>query len=267
MRFLFLVMLVAASTVNIGRVDFNLEKNESAFTFLDLPDGEATLIQEPDRNILINTGNADSKKALFKRLKVFGVSHINKLVVTNAGNDYTGNVAAVIDHYNVQTLISSKAGIEKLNAQVDVQGLTVKIWKKRNKNDILPNLKAGVLDVTEEGALAVRFKYGTETVLYMGYEDAKLEQKLLGNSQLDCDILKIGEFGLNAGTIPSFLEKVDPQVAIIFHKKGRLPHNDTLEQLDTDWIDIYRMHQIGTVSIIFDSRSYQIMTFPIEKDG
>lgn len=263
MRLLLLALWIAASTVNIGHIDFNLDEKESAFSFLNLSNGEAALVQGANQNVLINTGSADVKKELFERIKVFGVHKIDKLVITNGGDEYIGNVATVIRRYHIQTIISSKPIIDQLEENQEIQGVAFKVWKNGSREQLFSHFTARVLDVGDQGALAVRFQFGTESILYMGYEDAKLEKNLVNHRLLDCDILKIGEFGLNGGTIPSFLEKVNPQVAILFHRSGRLPHNDTLEQLDTDWIDIYRTHQVGTISVKFDLNSYEVMTFPL----
>ncbi|HET7577807.1 MAG TPA: hypothetical protein VFK33_00900 [Bacillales bacterium] len=272
MRFLLFLaaFFMTSGTANVGRVDLNLMENELAFTFFNLSDGEATLIQDAGHNVLINTGNKSAREELFQRLKVYGVTDLDKLILTNSSAVYTGNVEAVIKKYHVRTVISSKAILEQLDRNFNLPHTD--IWKPGKTAEILQGLQSVVLfekqpdEIDGEASLTVRFQFGTEKVLYMGTADPEMEKQLAGNPLVDCDILKVGDFALDREMNTRFLEKVNPQVAILFHRKGRLPGKKTLEKLDTVWIDVYRTHQIGTISIKFNSHSYQVIPIPIEKE-
>lgn len=261
---------MTSGTTHVGRVNLNLMENELAFTFFNLSDGEATLIQDAGHNVLINTGNKSAREELFQRLKVYGVKDLDKLILTNSSAVYTRNVEAVIKKYHVRTVISTKAIFEQLDGHPDLPH--IEIWKPGKTPEVLPGLQSIVLfekkphGIDGEASFTVRFQFGTEKVLYMGSADPEMEIQLAGNPLVDCDILKVGNFALDREMNTRFLEKVNPQVAILFHRKGRLPGKKTLEQLDTVWIDVYRTHQIGTISIKFNSHSYQVIPIPIEKE-
>ncbi|HEU5138905.1 MAG TPA: hypothetical protein VFT51_02950 [Bacillales bacterium] len=254
---------------NINSVDLNLLKNEIAFTFFDLSNGEAVLIQNRDENVLINTGSEDSRRELYDRLEMFNVHEIEKVILTNASEAYTGNLTEVIKKYHVHVVLSSKGIFKKLHRQTHLPEDMTKQWTIGKQDHVLPGLKAKVLYVTPEEndktALVVRFQFGAEKILYMGLSGPAVEKELLDNPLIDCQILKVGDFGAGEGNSPEFLRKVDPQVAILFHKKNTSPTKELLEELNTVWIDVYRTHQTGTITVKFDLHSYRVITIPIEE--
>lgn len=271
MRVLIVLMsFFLLAETSIDRVDLNLMDNEIAFTFFDLSDGEAVLIQNGTQDVLINTGSEESRQELFERLEVFKVHDIEKLILTNSGGSYTENTKEIIEKYDVQKLISSKAIFERLEEQINLPEKKIQRWKTGKQKDVIPGMETNVLYVTsgeksEEAALVVRFQYGHEKVLYMGLADPEIEKKLSGNPIIDCQVLKVGDFGANEGTISRFLEKVDPQVAILFREKGTVANSKMLSRLDTVWVDVYRTYQTGTITIKFDPNSYNVFTIPIEE--
>lgn len=267
-----LVALLSMVSTNIDHVDLNLANDEIGFTFFDLSDGEAALIQNTEQNVLINTGSKMAEYELFERLQMYGVDHIERLIITNSAQAYTGNLKKVLETYNVKTLISSKAIIDDLEKRVDLSGVDLHIWSNGKQSDVLPGLKTNVLYETpsetespDDKALVVRLRYGKDKVLYMGLADRKVERQLIDSPLIDCEILKVGDFGKEYVTVPQFLENVNPQVAILFHKQGLRPNKRMLEQFDDVWIDVYHTHHAGPVSIKFDRQSYKVITIPIDK--
>lgn len=273
-----LIFLSAAS--NIEKVNLNLKDNEVAFTFFDLRDGEASLIQNLSHNVLINTGSDESEYQLREQLAMYRVKKIDKLIITNAAKEYTGNIADVLEDYDVGKIISSKSIIEKLRVKYNLPKDKIKIWDRGKQENVLSGLKTHVLyespdDLAAGGhnkdpkaGLVAHFAFGSQNVLYMGLAGSAVEKKVMNSPLINTQILKIGEFGINKGTTPSFLKKVDPQVAVLFHKKGLLPSDQMIERLQEIWIDIYQTHRNGSVTIKFNPHSYKIFTLPIEdEDG
>ncbi|HET7656685.1 MAG TPA: hypothetical protein VFK37_00205 [Bacillales bacterium] len=255
------------SIVHVDHVDLNLQDDEVAFTYFDLPDGEATLIQNDEKTILVNTGSEESRSALFKRLSIYGVKKIDKLVITNSSAPYTDNISEVLKRFKVDTLLTSEAILKRLDLELPKQ--RIQVLKQGQSDKWLSGLKVLILRETEsdtdEAALVIKFQYGKESVLYMGWADPEMEKSLENDARIDCNIIKVGDFAIENGSTTSFLHQVNPQVAIIFHRKGKLPNKEILGELDTVWIDAYRTHQIGTVSIKLNGESYQITTIPIEE--
>lgn len=269
------VFLTGAS--NIENVHLHLKDNQAAFTFFDLRNGEATLIQNSSHHVLINTGSDESEYQLREQLATYRVKKIDQLVITNAAKEYTGNLADVLEDYDVKTVISSPAILKQLQKTYDLSDNKVKVWKRGRQSNLLAGLKVDVLyesmpdtaankNNSRQGrsGLVVRFTFGSQNVLYMGLADPAVEKKVMQSPLIDSQILKIGGFGSSQGTTPAFLKKVDPQIAILFHKNGLAPSDQMIERLEEIWIDIYQTQRNGTVTIKFSPHSYKIFTLPVE---
>lgn len=265
---LFFLCMLTVSADQLKKVHLNLTNDEIAFTFFDLSDGEATLVQSSEQNVLINTGSAASRNELFKRLQMYGVEDIHQLIVTNSGKAYTENIAAVLDAYDVKNVTSSNDVVHQLTEQYQLPDKMINVWDTGEQTDIIPGIHTYVLHVNERNdghafsSLSVKFEYKDHNILYMGLADAAAERQLFENHDLHCKILKVGEFGIENGTIPSFLEKVDPEVAIFFNKKELKAKDLMVERLEEAWVDVYEVNKTGTVSIKLDPYSYDVITIP-----
>jgi competence protein ComEC len=254
-------------------VDLNLEEQDLAYTFFDLSNGEATLLQSgKGQNILIDTGSLESQEELEQRLKMYHIDFIDTVMITNQTEEYTGNLQWVINNFNVQKIIVPEVIKQQLISFHQLHDKDVIGWKKGTTTELLPFLKTEVLyveerDILDKGALAIVFSYGKQTLLYMGIADKKVEKELVDRHQLKSTILKVADFGSEKGTTQPFLEEVDPQVAILFKKNGVSVSELVLERLQETWIDIYQTSRLGTVSIKCHNDDYEILTVrPEEED-
>ncbi|MCA1320712.1 hypothetical protein LC085_12395 [Bacillus tianshenii] len=73
---------------DVEKIDLQLDEEEIAFTFLDLPNGECTIIQTSEgENILINTGSPESEDELLHYLKIYGIDEISDLIITSPDSE------------------------------------------------------------------------------------------------------------------------------------------------------------------------------------
>ncbi|MCT8138928.1 hypothetical protein H1D32_15125 [Anaerobacillus sp. CMMVII] len=254
-------------------VDLNLEEQDLAYTFFDLSNGEATLLQSgKGHNILIGTGSLESQEELEQRLKMYHVETIDTVIITNQSDEYTGNLQWVINNFNVQTVILPEVIKEQMIAFHHLHDKEVVGWKKGDKTELLPFLKTEVIyvedrEIEDKGALVIVFTYGKQTLLFMGIADKQVEKQLVDAYALKSTILKVADFGSEKGTTQAFLEEVDPQVAILFKKNGATVSELVLERLQETWIDIYQTYRLGSVSIKCHNDDYEILTVrPQEED-
>ncbi|WP_209122626.1 ComEC/Rec2 family competence protein [Alkalihalobacillus sp. BA299] len=258
------------NTTDQLEVEFSLEKDEIAFTYFDLPSGEATLIQSGQGGtVLINTGHPSSQVELAKKLHMYHVDDIDSLIITNHSEEYSGNIQWLADHYQISSIIVPQAvkGALEDNLIRGKEKLTG--WKEGEIHEILPGLKTEVLFTggsnDYEAGLVLLFSYGEHRTLYMGIANAEVEELLTSKYDLKSTILKVGDFGSSYGTSQQFLEKVDPQVAILFTLKGKRPSEYVLERLQETWIDVYQTNKMGAVSIKCTPENYEIWTVRASK--
>ena len=253
---------------NVEKVELNLEKDEIAFTFLELSTGEATLIQtSTGKNILINTGGPNTSKELLDRLEMYDVLKIDMLILTRRDKQYSSNVKWLNQSYMIDKFVIPESMKDYIIDKFELNMNSLITWNKGNLYELSPNFVVKVLhdehdDEKEKGGFVLLFTYGAHQLLYMSTIDEKIEQEIL-EYPVKAKMLKVGEFALPGGTSQPFLEKINPQLAVIFHKKNARPSQEIIERLNETWIDIYQTKQFGNVTIKCDLESYEVITIPV----
>ncbi len=79
-----------------------------ALSFLDVGQGDATLLQDGDRAVLVDAGPREGP--ILARLREAGVGRLDALVITHAQADHEGGAAAVMRRYPVGLLLDGGAG-------------------------------------------------------------------------------------------------------------------------------------------------------------
>jgi competence protein ComEC len=257
-----------AGSSDIDKIDLNLERNEIAFTFFELPNGEATLVQNGlGETVLINTGGPNTKEDLEEKLSIYNVESIHSVIITNIGADYCANLDWVVTEYNVKNVFVATSIKETVINAYSLSTVNVTGWEMSSLANVMDGVKVEVIhaEETEEfeiGSLALLITFGEQKLLYMGLANEMVENDLIQKFELEAEILKVGDFASEHGTSQSFIDEVDPQVAVIFRASDRDPSTDVLDRLQETWIDTYLTMQTGSISIKCSKDNYKIITIP-----
>jgi competence protein ComEC len=115
-----------------------------------------------------------------------------------------------------------------------------------------------------EESLVFSISYGEVKILFTADAGFAAEQRILNEKRdIKSTVLKVGHHGSRYSTLPEFLERVDPQVAIISAGKGNsfgLPSQDTVTQLEKRSIRVYRTDNDGTIDLSSDGKSWKVVT-------
>ncbi|WP_096153823.1 MULTISPECIES: ComEC/Rec2 family competence protein [Bacillus] len=272
MNIFFIVLLAFSFFPNPGipaevnRIDLKLQQNEVAFTFLDLVDGESTLIQTYEgETILINTGSEAAKEELDYYLELYGVDNISTLILTSTEPEYVSNVSSLLDEVVVGKIvspISMESAVKTLNTPIET-------WESGKTYEISKGLSVTVLhekvEPESDEGMDLLFSYFDTSILYMTSANKKVEDQIVADYHLEeVDILKVGDFGNKNGTTQPFLNESDPQIAILFKKESKESMIDVLERLHETWIEIIQTKLTGNISIKLKEHDYQVITLTIE---
>ena len=87
--------------------------------------------------------------------------------------------------------------------------------------------------------------------LFTGNLKEKGEKDLLKQySDLEVDVLKVGQPGSKTSSNPAFLEKLNPEITLISvgkNNRAKLPHQEALTRLESIKSKIYRTDQQGAI--------------------
>ena len=262
-------------TVSTLKTNSNLE-----VYYFDVGQADSILIRENDNNILIDAGNNEDGEKLVNYLKNdLNIEKFNMVVGTHPHEDHIGGLDNVIDSFDIDTILMPNAtstskifenvldSIEKKDYKITVP----KINEEFNYNNI--NIKVLYTGTDEKDlnntSIVLKLTYQNNKFLFMGDATSKVEKKLL-NEDIKSDVLKIGHHGSEYSTTKNFLDKVNPQYAIIEVGKNNTykhPKKITLDKLNKKNIKIYRTDIDGTIKVASDGNNLKFETLKTDLDG
>lgn len=216
------------------------------FHFIDVGQGDASLITTPAGNILIDAGTNEAELSLGSYLELCGITKIDYLLLTHPHEDHIGGADMILSRFPVDTVIMTGAqadsvvaqrlyeGIEKAGCRVltATPGLTLTLGDVRITvlgpgEEAMAETGTAVADGGEDGndsSMIIRVDFGQVSALYMGDAEAEAEAWLLDTWQdsglLDCDILKLGHHGSASSSTEAFLRAVTPAFGIVCARAG-----------------------------------------------
>ena len=188
--------------------------------------GDATLIQHGEHALLVDTGRPGGP--IVRRLREAGARRLDVLVLTHASADHDGGAAAVLRAVNVREVLDGgevtqrTAGLRAATAEAANRGVAriasdvgqvVRagpivarvLWPPRSRTasrEANPNLRATVLHVSD-GAFDLLLS-------------ADAESEVLRRITLpQVEAMKVPHHGSSDPGLPTVLERLRPQVAVI----------------------------------------------------
>ncbi|MBR5614963.1 MAG: MBL fold metallo-hydrolase [Clostridia bacterium] len=256
--------LAAAATSTVPDTPENL----LSITFIDVGQGDSTLIRTPeDITLLIDGGEYDAyQESLAPFLSKNGISDIDYALVSHYHSDHLGGISKLLEKSAIDTLIipeyddknNSRERLVKKAQQASVKieevsaGDTINLGTESIKVSVL-HPKAGGFSIENENSnsIVLRLDCFDETFLLTGDLEADAEASLIKEYDLEADVLKVGHHGSSTSTSDAFLEAVDPTYAVIEAGKNNRyghPHYEVLDRLENDDVRVYRTDLDGDIT-------------------
>jgi competence protein ComEC len=245
--------------------------------FLDVGQGDSSVILFRDKVILIDSGEIDQGDRVVGYLKKLGVTRIDLLVATHPHSDHIGGMQKVLAAFPVGKVLdsgmpSSSVLYEHFLETLDRKNIPYIVAEQGQTVDLDPALGILVLSPPKErigddlntNSIVLRISYGTTNFLYTGDATTAAEDVMLKNGYpMDAQVLKVGHHGSTSSTSKAFLSRVSPEVAVISLGKDNPyghPHKETLTLLQAKVPAVYRTDLDGTVLVRSDGASYAVST-------
>lgn len=251
-------------------------ENELAVSFLDVGQGDAVLLYDSDRYLLIDTGPQEAWDDLKQDLDDRGVRTLEYLVLTHPHADHIGCAIQILNEYGVKKILMPDAQtntrtFEKLLDTIIAQKIPVEKALAGNeftfgnaKLSILSPEKTTDVSSLNNASVVLRAVFGTTSFLFTGDAEAEVESAILNSGYtVRSDVLKVAHHGSNSSSTKAFLKAVRPQIAVISVGEGNSyghPKSQVLSRLQELNASIYRTDQNGTVTILSDGTTLSVTT-------
>jgi competence protein ComEC len=250
-------------------------------SFLDVGQGDAILIEQGTRQILVDGGpNPQATTLALSRKMPFWDRTIDLLVLTHPDADHLGGLVDILDRYHVKSVLSANFSN---NSPLYQAWLTAIAKKDIRTVQAFPgqtitmgdNLSISVLNPPatpvrdsplNDLSVVLRVEAGQFTFLLTGDLGSEGEQRLIdGRAPLKSTILKVGHHGSDTATGEEFLKAVSPDIAVISVGSGNNfghPNSDVVSRLvEQVGIErIYRTDEDGTIEFITDGAKLRVIT-------
>lgn len=246
-----------------------IDPNKMIVHYIDVGQGDSILIQVNNKNLLIDAGPKSDKKKLFNYLSTLNLDKLDYIIATHPHEDHIGNMADVINDYNVLAFYAPKVQsttktFEKMVEALKSKNLKINVIKKGTASiNLGDNTKITVLSPTKDSyedlnnySPVIKIEYGKTSFLFTGDAQKDVEKEILAtNENISADILKVGHHGSSTSTTKDFLKKVNPSIGVISVGQDNTynhPNDDTIKRLKENKVTIYRTDKDGTVVLSSD---------------
>ncbi|MEA1926450.1 MAG: ComEC/Rec2 family competence protein [Patescibacteria group bacterium] len=274
---IFFILILLLLLVGFETVSLSFKKhNPLEVHFLDIGQGDATLVQYLGSYQILIDGGPNGKKLLSELSKVMPATDrtIEIVIMTHPDKDHFGGLIDAMKAYSVKIVLCNgqeadteifrqyKKVIEEQEIKEYTlgEGSKISIGKKLDLRSFNPDVIVSSKSDRNEHSIVIRMDYGENSFLFTGDADSRSEADMLEDQEdVNVDWLKVGHHGSKHSTTENFIKKVTPEYAIISCGKNNRyghPHEDVLGRLRSRDVEVLRTDTVGTILVeCFDSRS------------
>ena len=256
--------------------------------FCDVGQGDAILIKtQQNSQILVDGGPDDKVLECLSQALPFYDHDLDLVILTHPHADHLGGLIEVLRTYQIKKLIFWQIPYESADFQefVDLvrqknlpvekvvvgdvlaldQQSRVEVWYPLSDEE-LKLLGVGFSpydgEDVNDSSIVFRLVCGNFEVLLTGDAPQSVQELLLQQGVVkESDVLKVAHQGAKDGLARDFLEKVNPQLAVISvgedNRYGH-PHAGTLEELQNAGVEVKRTDQDGTIEVVSDCKTWWV---------
>ena len=240
--------------------DFISNNNTSLKTyFFNVGQADSILIQNNEKNMLIDAGNNEDGEMLVNNLKQLNVEKIDYLIGTHPHEDHIGGMDNIINNFEIGTIYMPNVQTNTKTFEDVLDAVSNKNLKietpKVNDTFLLGEANCKILSVTDDednlnqSSIVIQLNFKDLSYLFMGDAEKEIEESIdVGK----VNILKVGHHGSDTSSSLDFINKIAPEVSIISVGKDNSyghPSDDVIERLENIGSKVYRTDEVGNIFI------------------
>ena len=231
---------------------------------LDVGEGQALLLREGRRGILIDTGHPGMAQHLLQRLSALGVEQLDYLILTHLHPDHAGGYFRLREQFPDTPLLYTGHPLPSHVRPDLVRWMSRAVMVDRHWRKTLAGKAIHWSGLTLEvlwpdsftdsnlnrHSMVLLLRYQGLKLLFMGDADTVVEQELMARKRLpaEVDLLVVGHHGAADATSEEFLAAIRPRLAVISVDKDNIrgyPAANVVERLKRMGVSLMRTDRDG----------------------
>ena len=282
------VILVLIIIFNLGYPILSSKRIGLEINFIDVGQGDCTLIRANGKSILVDAGGSKDEKSfdvgkntVFPYLLDRGIVSLDYVIVSHFDSDHCQGFNFILKNMKVKTAIICNIGQEseeynhfvilakenKTKIRYVQKGSIIKLGKNKIIEILYPDKNEKINDnAKNNNAIVFKLTWNKFSMLFTGDIEEKAERKILEmyknkEEKLKSNILKVAHHGSKSSTMQEFLEIVKPSLALIGVGENNNfghPNDMVLNGLEQSGCKTYRTDMLGEITITSNGKSYNV---------
>ena len=250
------------------------EKKELTVTYIDVGQGDSSVIELPDgKTIVIDTGRTGKETTSF--LKYKGKKEIDTLALSHIHPDHTGGLDYIIKRFKVKEiwdngriilpedyLYQERIKHRALNRGDVIEGKQYSMYVFHPYPEFYTMYGNDYVGANND-SLVIKIKGRNKSFIFPGDVEEEAEEDMISLGKwLKSDVIKVPHHGGKTSAYKPFLELVSPEVAVISSGRENSfghPHKETLDALQG--VSIFRTDTDGAIRIRESDKRLEIRTY------
>ena len=257
---------VSNTEVSMTEAVADIKTSKFSMHFIDVGQGDATLIGCDGEWMLIDAGDNTKGSAVQLYLKKAGVSKLKYVIGTHPDADHIGGMDVIITKFDCENILlpdkkSDSKEYEELIDAINYRNYKISVPRVGEKFSL------GSADFTVLGpiskaesnnnnSIVVKVKYKDTLFLLSGDAESEEEQEIVDSgADLKADVYHAGHHGSNTSSSSEWLNKISPEYVVISCGKGNTyghPHREVLDEFKKLGAKVYRTDEQGSIVVSSD---------------
>lgn len=246
-----------------------LEKSDFSMHFIDVDQGDATLIGCDGEWMLIDAGDNTKGTTVQLYLKKHNVSKLKYVIGTHPDADHIGGLDVIITKFDCENIFMP----DKTSDSKEYKELLDAI-KYRNYNITVPQvgntfslgsascIVLGPIALSESNnnnSIVLKVKYKDTSFLLSGDAESEEEQEIVDSGvELKSNVYHAGHHGSKTSSGFEWLNKISPESVVISCGRENSyghPHRESLDAFKEIGADVYRTDEQGSIVVTSDGEN------------
>lgn len=259
--------IISERFFNIPSAETDNTVIDSSFSvqFIDVGQGDCTLIKTDKGNMLIDAGENGNESIILNHLAEQGVNELVYFIATHPHSDHIGGASEILNNIKVQNVIMPKLSAsntpttntyEKMLNSIKSSGAKV-ISATPGKSYTFGDVNFTILSPFQQDdnlnnmSVSVRLTYDKYSFMFTGDAEKSVEKQMLDSGyDLSADVYKLAHHGSSTSNTLEFMETISPKYAVIScaadNSYGH-PHGEIVKQLNDLGIEYFSTYSEGTI--------------------